>query len=60
MGLNLGIATKNIPIEINTGIKNLLNTQYLDHLFRFKGLEIPNQGIDFYIGIKVKFDKKMK
>ncbi|MCF6353068.1 MAG: TonB-dependent receptor [Cyclobacteriaceae bacterium] len=60
IGLNIEIATKNNPIEITTGIKNLLNTQYIDHLSRFKALEIPNQGINFYIGLKVKINKELK
>jgi iron complex outermembrane recepter protein len=60
IGLNLGIETKNNPIEISTGIKNLLNTKYIDHLSRFKILEIPNQGINYYIGIKVKLNGKLK
>jgi len=57
IGLNLEVATKNNPIEITTGIKNLLNTEYIDHLSRFKTLEIPNQGINFYIGLKVNLNK---
>ncbi len=60
IGLNLEIETKNNPIEITTGIKNLLNTKYIDHLSRFKTLEIPNQGINFFIGIKVKLNKELK
>ena len=60
IGLNLEITTKNNPIEITTGIKNLLNTEYIDHLSRFKTLEIPNQGINFYIGLKVKLNKVLK
>ena len=59
-GLNIEIVTKNNPIEITTGIKNLLNTKYIDHLSRFKTLEIPNQGINFYVGIKVKLNKELK
>jgi iron complex outermembrane receptor protein len=60
VGLNLEILTRNNPIEITTGIKNLLNTKYIDHLSRFKTLGIQNQGINFYIGLKVKLNKKMK
>jgi len=60
IGLNLEIPTKNDPIEITAGIKNLLNTKYIDHLSRFKTLEIPNQGINFYIGIKVNLNKELK
>lgn len=60
MGLNLEILTKNTPIEITSGIKNLLNTQYTDHLSRFKNLKIPNQGINFYIGLKIKLNEKLQ
>lgn len=60
LGLDFEIETKNNPIEINTGIKNLFNTKYIDHLSRFKTLEIPNQGIEFYIGITLKFDKQFQ
>lgn len=60
IGLNIRITTKNNPIEITTGIKNLLNTKYIDHLSRFKKLEIPNQGINFYIGIKLKLNIELE
>ncbi len=60
IGLNIEIATKNNPIEITTGIRNLLNTKYIDHLSRFKTLGIPNQGINFYIGLKVKMNRELK
>ncbi len=60
LGLNLEISTKNSPIEISTGIKNLFNTKYIDHLSRFRTLEIPNQGINFFLGIKVKLNTKIK
>lgn len=58
-GLNFEISTKNQPIEMTVGIKNLLNTKYIDHLSRFKPMGIPNQGMNFYIGLKVKFEKKI-
>ncbi len=59
MGLNLDILTQNNPIEITAGVKNLLNTTYIDHLSRFKVLEIPNQGINFYTGIIIQLDRGM-
>ncbi len=52
VGLNLEIKTKTLPIEIFIGIKNLLNTTYIDHLSRFKKLGAPNQGINFYVSLK--------
>lgn len=60
IGMNFEISTKNQPIEISTGIKNLLNTKYIDHLSRFKPLGIPNQGINFFVGLKLKFEKKIE
>lgn len=55
-GFNLEIKTKKNPIIINGGIKNLFNKKYIDHLSHFKTLEISNQGINFYTGVKVKLD----
>jgi len=60
LGLSLAISTRNQPIKITAGINNLLNTKYIDHLSRFKPMGIPNQGINFYIGLKVKFEKEKK
>lgn len=60
LGLNLEILSKISTIEITTGIKNLLNSKYIDHLSRFKAIEIPNQGINFYIGVKIKLIKDLK
>ena len=60
IGLNLEIETKNKPLEITLGVKNLFDKKYIDHLSRFKTLGIPNQGINFYIGTKIKLEKKLK
>jgi iron complex outermembrane receptor protein len=60
LGLNLEIRAKNNPIELTTGVNNLLNTNYLDHLSRLKTLEISNQGINYYIGMKVKLSQELK
>ncbi len=61
--LNFGISgkiiTKNNPLEFSMGIKNLTNQKYIDHLSRFKDLGIPNQGINFYFGIKMQFEKQI-
>ena len=54
MGMTLEIANSKHPIEINTGVKNLLDEKYIDHLSRFKKLGIPNQGVNFYLGISLK------
>lgn len=60
LGLKVHIKTKNNPIEITTGINNLLNTEYIDHLSLLKSLEIPNQGINYHISIKIPLAKNMK
>lgn len=59
IGTNIDILTKGRPIQISTGIKNLLNTKYVDHLSRFKTMDIPDPGINFYFGIKVGFVSKI-
>ena len=58
LGANIEIATKGKPIEISTGVKNLFNVRYIDHLSRLKTLNIPNPGINIYVGMKFGFMKK--
>ncbi len=60
LGLNFEVLTQNNPFEISAGVKNVLNTKYIDHLSRFKDLAIPNQGINFYIGIKANLHTVLK
>jgi outer membrane receptor protein involved in Fe transport len=42
------------------GVKNVFNQEYIDHLSRFKSLEIPNIGINFYVGLTYNFGYKLK
>ena len=60
IGLNLEIITRNNPIIITTGVNNLFNVNYIDHLSRFKALGISNQGINYYIELKVSLNKGLK
>ena len=60
LGLKLDLKTKANPVEISLGVKNALNTGYIDHLSRFKSLGIENPGINFYIGLSYKFHKHLK
>jgi len=55
MGCNFEIKTNKTPIIISTSVKNVLNVNYIDHLSRLKVAGIPNQGISFNIGLKIKF-----
>ena len=59
IGANLEIATRGKPIQISAGVKNLFNTRYIDHLSRLKPMEIPNPGINFYLGLKIGFATKI-
>ncbi len=57
-GIKMVRSSHRYPIEVEAGIKNLLNVKYIDHLSRFKTFMIPNQGRNFYLGLKVSFQKK--
>lgn len=61
LGCQLALRTNNRhrPLEIKLGIKNILNKSYVDHLSRFKEMEIPNQGINYYLGIKLNLTNKL-
>ncbi len=59
IGINLLLETKKFPLEMSFGVKNLLNITYIDHLSRFKPMDIPNPGINGYVGLKVKFNKQL-
>ena len=59
MGFNMALGSGSRPFEINGGVKNIFNTEYIDHLSRFKPMGIPNPGINFFLGIKMGFEKKI-
>jgi iron complex outermembrane receptor protein len=59
LGMSLKIKTKNNPINIDFGVKNAFNTEYVDHLSRFKKLGIPNPGRNYYISVKMNFVNKI-
>ncbi len=55
LGTEVTISTHGKPILVSAGIKNLLNTRYIDHLSRLKSLDIPNPGINVYLAVKFGF-----
>lgn len=59
IGTNMEVRTKSITFDIDAGVKNLLNTQYIDHLSKLKDLDLSAQGINFYIGVKFNIKYKM-
>ena len=60
IGLISEITTKHQPIVITGGVKNIFNIQYTDHLSRLKPMGVPNQGINFYVGVRIPFSKGFK
>lgn len=59
LGLTVMINTPN-PIVLIGGVRNLLNTTYIDHLSGLKQIGISNPGINFYIGFKVELNNNLK
>jgi iron complex outermembrane receptor protein len=55
IGTEFELNNKKLPIEFQAGVKNIFNTEYIDHLSRLKSLGINNQGINIYIGLKINF-----
>lgn len=58
--LNLGIGfklrIKEQVVQIGFQAQNLLNTSYLNHLSRYRILEIPEQGRNFVVTLKVPLE----
>lgn len=59
LGFNMALGSGNRPIEIDGGVKNIFDVKYIDHLSRFKPMGIPNPGINFFLGIKMGFEKNL-
>ena len=59
IGTSISIDGPN-TLKLKTGVKNLFNTKYIDHLSRFKSMEINAQGINFYLNLSLNLDRKMK
>jgi len=58
-GINMEVKTKSVSFDIDAGVKNLLNTKYIDHLSKLKELNLSAQGINFYLGIKFNIANKI-
>ncbi len=54
-GINMVYDSEN-PLLISVGVRNILNTKFIDHLSQIKPLGIPNPGINAYFSIKYKFN----
>ena len=60
LGITIEAFSKEKPLDIELGVKNVFNKVYIDHLSRFKTLEIPNIGINFYLGLTYNFAYGLK
>jgi iron complex outermembrane receptor protein len=52
IGCNFKLDLKQ-ELLIKLGVRNILNTRYINHLSQLKTLEIPNPGRNFYLGINI-------
>jgi iron complex outermembrane receptor protein len=42
-------------VEISLSVQNILNTPYLNHLSRYRLINVPEQGRNFVVTVKVPF-----
>lgn len=47
-------------IELQMKVQNLFNTNYLNHLSRYRFINVPEQGRNFVITLKLHFNGKIK
>ncbi|WP_052599793.1 TonB-dependent receptor [Aureispira sp. CCB-QB1] len=59
-GLGFKIRIRKQVIQIGVQAQNLLNTAYLNHLSRYRILEIPEQGRNFVVTLKVPLEFALK
>lgn len=60
--LNVGVNMKwylKHPIEISLGVKNGLNSRYVNHLSRLKNIGVYSPGRNFYVSLTYEFDGKL-
>ena len=50
--------TENLTVK--SGIKNILNTNYIDHLSRLKNIQMPFPGRNFYLSINYCLNQNLK
>ncbi len=58
-GLNFQIKAKQLW-KIQTGVRNLLNNSYIDHLSRLKNIQLPNQGRNVYVSLILNLSNQLK
>lgn len=59
MGLRIVIKGGKTPVTLDFQVNNLFNTVYLNHLSRYRLLDIPEQGFNFIAGVKIGFQGRL-
>ena len=57
VGIN-GSVGKNEQVLFGAGVKNVLNTEYINHLSRLRNIDTPHPGRNFYVSIKYQLITK--
>lgn len=60
LGLGWKLKIKQQYIHFNLQVQNLLDSSYLQHLSRYRQLNIPEQGRNFVVSIKIPFEVNLK
>lgn len=48
------------PLHFHLGCKNILNSNYIDHLSRLKNIAMPSPGRNFYLSIQLNINQNIK
>jgi iron complex outermembrane recepter protein len=54
-GISIRYETTKTALNFDTGIKNIFNTNYTDHLSRFRAIGTPNIGRNIFVGLSYRF-----
>jgi len=49
-----------IPVDVQFGCRNILNTSYIDHLSRLKNISMASPGRNIYISITFNINNNLK
>jgi len=58
MGLDFNVGDQEISVKLQA--RNLLNTEYLAHLSRYRIINVPEQGRNLVVSVKVPFGGRLK
>ena len=56
---NIKVFSQKKEFMVNIGVRNLLNTWYIDHLSRLKNIQMPFPGRNVYVSLKYDFSNPL-